>query len=67
MRGIQIREELTDEWKNRGVTESKDFGILTAEICNARKDLELETGEKVITEENYLHLHKKEVAQIEEG
>lgn len=35
MRGIQIRDELTDEWKNRGVTESKDFGILTAEICKA--------------------------------
>lgn len=35
MRGIQIRDELTDEWKNRGVTESRDFGILTAEICKA--------------------------------
>jgi hypothetical protein len=35
MRGIQIRDELTDEWKNRGVIESKDFGILTTEICKA--------------------------------
>jgi hypothetical protein len=134
MRGIQIRDELTDEWKNRGVRESRDFGILTAEICkatfgvtptnykklkalnkenlrdhmtdleliftmlgeasttaiartqdaqgfiqnkdaakrggtiagNARKDLELETGEKVVTGENYLHLAKKEVKQLEE-
>lgn len=35
MRGIQIRDELTNEWKHRGVNESKDFGILTAEICKA--------------------------------
>lgn len=133
MRGIQIRDELTDEWKNRGVTESRDFSILTAEICkatfgvtptdykqlkalnkenlrdhmtdleliftmlgeasttaiartqdaqgfnqnkdaaqrggaiagNARKDLEIETGEKVVTGENYLHLAGKQVFQIE--
>jgi DNA-damage-inducible protein D len=32
MRGIAIREELTDEWKNRGADEQKDFEILTAEI-----------------------------------
>ncbi|MFA6472973.1 MAG: Bro-N domain-containing protein [Candidatus Latescibacterota bacterium] len=35
MRGIAIREELTDEWKNRGVEEDKDYAILTAEICKA--------------------------------
>lgn len=35
MRGIQVRDELTDEWKQRGVEESKEFGILTAEICKA--------------------------------
>jgi DNA-damage-inducible protein D len=35
MRGIQVREELTDEWKQRGVNEPKQFGILTAEICRA--------------------------------
>ncbi len=35
MRGIQIRDELTDEWKKRGVEESREFGILTAEICKA--------------------------------
>jgi DNA-damage-inducible protein D len=135
MRGIQIRDELTDEWKNRDVTESRDFGILTAEICKAtfgvtptdykkikalnkenlrdhmtdleliftmlgeasttaiartqdaqrftenkgaaqrggtiagkaRKALELETGEQVVTEENYLHLAMKEVKQLEEN
>lgn len=35
MRSIAIREELTDEWKDRGVREQKDFAILTAEISRA--------------------------------
>ena len=32
MRGIAIREELTDEWQKRGAREQKDYEILTAEI-----------------------------------
>lgn len=32
MRGIAIREELTDEWRNRGVEQERDYAILTAEI-----------------------------------
>ena len=35
MRGIVIREELTDEWKNRGAKEDRDYEILTAEISKA--------------------------------
>lgn len=35
MRGIAIREELTDEWQKRGVKEQKDYEILTAEISKA--------------------------------
>jgi len=35
MRGITIREELTDEWKDRGVEEDKEYAILTAEISKA--------------------------------
>lgn len=35
MRGIAIREELTEEWGNRGIEEQKDFAILTAEIHEA--------------------------------
>lgn len=35
MRGIAIREELTDEWKKRGAQEQKDYEILTAEISEA--------------------------------
>lgn len=29
MRGIQVREELTDEWQKRGVQENKEYAILT--------------------------------------
>ena len=35
MRGIVIREELTDEWKNRGAQNHQDYEILTAEISKA--------------------------------
>ncbi|MBS3122431.1 Bro-N domain-containing protein [Candidatus Woesearchaeota archaeon] len=35
LRGIAIRQDLTDEWKSRGVQEEKDFGILTNEISKA--------------------------------
>lgn len=35
MRGIAIREELTEEWKKRGVKEQREYAILTAEISKA--------------------------------
>jgi len=35
MRGIAIREELTDEWQKRGAEKQKDYEILTAEISKA--------------------------------
>ncbi|HAV14836.1 MAG TPA: phage antirepressor protein [Candidatus Pacebacteria bacterium] len=35
MRGIAIREELTDEWKQRGAREQRDYEILTSEISRA--------------------------------
>jgi len=35
LRGIAIRQNLTDEWKERGIKEHKDFAILTAEISKA--------------------------------
>lgn len=35
MRGIAVRDELTDEWKKRGVKEQKEYSILTAEISKA--------------------------------
>lgn len=35
LRGMAIRQNLTDEWKKRGITEERDFAILTAEISKA--------------------------------
>jgi len=35
MRGIAVRAELTDEWKNRGVKREPEYAILTAEISKA--------------------------------
>jgi hypothetical protein len=35
MRSIAIRDELTDEWKKRGVKEQLEYAILTAEISKA--------------------------------
>lgn len=35
MRGIVIREELTNEWKNRGIEKDLDYKILTSEISKA--------------------------------
>jgi len=129
MRGIAVRAELTEEWKNRDVGEAPEYAILTAEISkaafgmtpseykefkglerenlrdhmtdlelifsmlgeaataeiarkqdtqgfpenrvaarkggkiagDAREKLEIETGEKVVTQENYLELSQKEV------
>jgi len=35
LRGMAIRQNLTDEWKERGLTHEKDYAILTAEISKA--------------------------------
>ncbi len=35
LRGVAIRQNLTDEWKERGITKQKDYAILTAEISKA--------------------------------
>ena len=35
MRGIAVREELTDEWKKRGTKKDVEYSILTAEISKA--------------------------------
>ena len=39
VRGIAIRDELTDEWKKRDVKTEKEFSILTAEISKATFDM----------------------------
>lgn len=35
LRGISVRQDLTDEWKKRGIDTQEDFSILTAEISKA--------------------------------
>ena len=35
LRGIAIRQDLTDEWKDRGIEHQNDYAILTAEISKA--------------------------------
>ncbi len=35
VRGIAVRDELTNEWKKRGVKEQTEYAILTAEISKA--------------------------------
>jgi hypothetical protein len=38
LKSIEIRKELTDEWKNRGVKEGQQYAILTDIISNAWSD-----------------------------
>lgn len=38
---IKIRHELTDEWKERGVSTSREYAILTDEICKSWSDLSI--------------------------
>lgn len=35
LRGIAVRQSLTDEWKERGLHDQQDYAILTAEISKA--------------------------------
>lgn len=35
VRGIAVRDELTDEWQKRGIQDQRDFAILTGEISKA--------------------------------
>ncbi|MEG1470122.1 MAG: BRO family protein [Anaerovoracaceae bacterium] len=35
LQAIQVRKELTDEWQDRGVTQGKEYAILTNEITRA--------------------------------
>ena len=53
VRGIAVRQELTDEWKKRGVKEEKEYAILTNEISKA-------TFGKTVDEYKQLKALKKE-------
>ncbi len=47
IRGIAIRQELTDEWKQRGVKENKEFAILTNEISQATFGVPIKSHKKI--------------------
>ena len=47
LRGIAIRQELTDEWKNRGIKEEIEFAILTNEISQATFGKSIEEYKKL--------------------
>ena len=44
---IGIRKELTDEWKNRGISEEKDFAISTNEMLKAWSGMTVKEYKKV--------------------
>ena len=44
---IKIRHELTDEWKERGVSSSKEYAILTDEICKSWSDLTIKEYKQI--------------------
>ena len=53
LRGIAVRQELTDEWKKRGVDENRGYGILTNEISKAT------FGKTVEEYKEFKHLKKE--------
>ena len=53
LRGIAIRQELTDEWKNRDIKTEQEFAILTNEISKAT------FGKTVVEYKEFKQLQKK--------
>jgi prophage antirepressor-like protein len=47
MRGIAVRQGLTDEWKNRGAASSLEYAILTNEIMQGAFDLKVDAYKEV--------------------
>jgi hypothetical protein len=47
MRGIAVRQDLTDEWQNRGARTSLEYAILTNEIMQGAFDLKVEEYKEV--------------------
>ena len=47
LRGIAVRQDLTDEWNDRGAKDSLDFAILTNEIMNGAFDLKVEEYKQI--------------------
>jgi hypothetical protein len=49
LRGIAVRQDLTDEWKERGAATSLEFAILTNEIMQGTFDLKVDEYKQVKT------------------
>ncbi len=47
MRGIAVRQDLPDEWKNRGAKTSREYAILTNEIMQGAFDLKVDEYKQV--------------------
>ena len=47
LRGIAVRQDLTDEWKNRGAQTTLEYAILTNEIMQGAFDLKVEEYKQV--------------------
>ena len=47
LRGIAVRQDLTDEWKRRGVASSQEFAILTNEIMHGTFALKVDEYKQV--------------------
>lgn len=58
LRGIAIRQDLTDEWEKRGVEEKRDFAILTNEIHKATFNIPIQEHKKFknISEQSKVNL-----------
>ena len=54
LRGIAVRQDLTDEWKHRGASTNPEYAILTNEIMQGAFDLKVEEYKQVkdLTREN---------------
>ncbi len=47
MRGIAVRQDLTAEWKNRGIDENREYAILTNEISQATFGIPIKEHKKI--------------------
>jgi len=66
MRGIAVRNTLTDEWKKRGVKERSEFAILTDEIYKGTFDLTAKEykGLKSLDHDDNLRDHMEDLELI---
>lgn len=61
LRGIAIRQNLTDEWKERGINDKDDYAILTAEISKAT------FGMTPAEYKNFKNIHEKSKSNLRDN